>query len=131
MKYDPCMSPIERQAYDLFQIVHGKGDSGSTHSYLCQNPALQRGWVRLARAMQKRTQLADLGETVTKMSTMGLLKQCHNLQIWEHADGAGFGVSLELAVGRSIEAKGETLQAALLDLQKQIPDDMKLRKNQA
>ncbi len=127
-KYDPCMSAIERKAYDLFRILHGKGDGGSTHNYLCQNPGLQAGFVRLAKMVERKTKMAELGQLVTNMAEMGVLKQCHNLQLWEHADGNGFGASLELAVSRSIEGKGKSIHEALLDVQKQIPDEMKLRK---
>lgn len=42
-------SPAFREAQNLFRIVHGKGDDGSLHSFLCSNPAAFDGWLRLAQ----------------------------------------------------------------------------------
>lgn len=34
---------------DLFRIVHGRGDAGSAREFRMTNPAVQKGWERLAR----------------------------------------------------------------------------------
>lgn len=43
------MSDTALFAMKLFRILHGKGDSGSEHAFLCQNPAAIDGWIRLAK----------------------------------------------------------------------------------
>lgn len=39
---------IYAEATRLFRLLHGPGDSGSEFEYGCQNPAMIKGWERIA-----------------------------------------------------------------------------------
>lgn len=48
------MSKLEQEAYELFSIVHGKGDAGSEFEFQAQKPAMKDGWLRLARYFRRQ-----------------------------------------------------------------------------
>lgn len=47
----------------MFRLLHGPGDSGSEHGYHCQNPAVIKGWERLAvESLKLKTLDKDVAE---------------------------------------------------------------------
>jgi len=56
-------------------------------------------------------------EMLVRLVSRGLLPCEHNLQIWQHADGSGFGAGVSgYKEEHAIEAHGETFQLALENL---------------
>ena len=60
-------------------------------------------------------------QMITRLATRGLFPCEHNLTVWQHADGSGWGASVDGALSMHREdAEGETLEDALANLMRRL-----------
>lgn len=45
------MKTPEIRAFELYKLVHGKGDAGQPMEFHHQNPALKAGWIKLGKTV--------------------------------------------------------------------------------